>query len=101
MEGAGRFSAVAALVLVLSGCGLESKSPNIWLQNDSDQTVVLQMRARTGPAFAVTAKPHLREWSAGSPPKGLCYIDWEIVDTSGKVLKQVERVCAYDTVVYP
>ena len=95
--------AVVALMLgvSLSGCGLEAERPNIWFRNNSDQTVVLQAMTKFGPVNEVTAKPHTTEWSAGSPPKGKCDSDWEIVDSGGRLLKKVDRVCAYDTVVYP
>jgi hypothetical protein len=91
----------AALALALSGCGLEGERPNIWLQNNSDQPVTLHMLTTSGPLLSVTAKAHTTEWSSGSPPKDGCLINWEIVDTSGKVLKKIDKVCAYDTVVYP
>lgn len=96
-------AAVAAvtLALTLSNCGLEAERPNIWLQNKSDQTVVLQMATDPGPSLQVTARPHTTTQSAGSPPKDHCLDDWEIVDSAGKVLKKVGKVCAYDTVVYP
>ncbi len=94
-------AALAAGTLALTGCGLESKRPNIWLQNNSDQTVILQMRTDAKPAFAATAKAQSTQWSGGSPPEGQCYTNWEIVDAAGKVLKKLDKVCAYDTVVYP
>jgi hypothetical protein len=93
--------ATAGLALVLAGCGLEGERPNIWLQNNSDQTVTLHMVTASGPLLSVTAKPHKTEWSGGSPPKDGCLVNWEIVDTTGKVLKKLDKVCAYDTVVYP
>lgn len=93
--------ATAVLVLTLAGCGLEGERPNIWLQNDSDQTVILQARADGTPVPKATATPRSTKWSGMSPLKGHCAPNWEIVDTTGKVLKKIEKVCAYDTVVYP
>lgn len=93
--------AIGTLMVVLSACGLEAEKPNIWLQNNSSQTVTLQKQTDDGPIFKVTAKPHTTEWSGGSPVKGYCLNNWAIVDTSGKVLKKIDKVCAYDTVVYP
>jgi hypothetical protein len=95
--------ALAALTtaLALSGCGLESERPNIWLENNSEQTVILQARADGTPVPKVTAPPGTRQWSGMSPLKGYCAANWEIVDATGKVLKKIDRVCAYDTVVYP
>ncbi len=91
----------AALALALSGCGLENKRPNIWLQNNSDQTVVIHTVTEYGLVNQATAKPHTTEWSDGSPAGDRCSGNWEIVDTSGRVLKKIDKVCAYDTVVYP
>jgi hypothetical protein len=93
--------ATAVLLLTLAGCGLEGERPNIWLQNDSGQTVTLRAITDYGPTFQVTAKPNTKEWSDGSPAKGQCSTNWEIVYTAGKVLKKIDKVCAYDTVVYP
>jgi hypothetical protein len=91
----------AVLALALSSCGLEGERPNIWLQNNSDQTVVIPHRYRVGLVNQATAKPHTTEWSDGSPAEDRCSDNWEIVDTSGRVLKKIDKVCAYDTVVYP
>lgn len=94
--------AAAALAVALSGCVLvEAERPSIWLQNDSDQTITLQMVTRNGPLLPVVAKPHTTQKSSGSPPKDDCLTDWEVVDASGKVLKKIAKVCANDTVVYP
>ena len=94
--------ATAAVALTFSGCVLvEAERPNIWLQNNSDQTVTLQMVTRDGPLLPVVAKPHTTQKSSGSPPKNDCLTDWEVVDASGKVLKKIAKVCANDTVVYP
>jgi hypothetical protein len=93
--------ATAALALTLTGCGLEGERPNIWLQNNSDETVVLQARVDDEPLPQATAKPHTTQWSDNSPIKGYCADNWEIADSAGKVLKKIDKVCAYDTVVYP
>ncbi len=93
--------AAGTLAISLSGCLIEAERPNIWLQNNSSQSVTLQMHTDHQPAFKVTAEPHTTQRSNGSPPKGHCYTTWEIVDTSGMVLKKLDKVCAYDTVVYP
>jgi ABC-type uncharacterized transport system auxiliary subunit len=93
--------AAAALALTLAGCGLEGERPNTWLQNNSDETVVLQARVDDEPLPRATAKPRSTQWSDNSPIKGYCAPNWEIVDTAGKVLKKIAKVCAYDTVVYP
>lgn len=93
--------ATAALVLTVAGCGLEGARPSIRLQNNSDVTVTLQKVTRDGPLVPVTATPHTTEESSGSPAKGQCTTNWEIVDEKGNVLKKVDQVCAYETVVYP
>jgi hypothetical protein len=91
----------ATIALALGGCGLEGARPSIWLQNNSELTVTLQIDTGNGLLFPVTAKPHTTEKSSGSPAKGQCLTDWEIVDQNGTLLKKVAQVCAYDTVVYP
>ncbi len=93
--------AAAVLALTLAGCVIEPERPNIWLQNNSDEIVVLQARIDDRPIPQATAKPQTTLWSGNSPLKGRCVDNWEIVDTSGKVLKKIDKVCAYDTVVYP
>jgi predicted small lipoprotein YifL len=93
--------ATAVLALTLAGCGLEGEKANIYLQNNSEETVVLQKQTDDQPIFKVTAKPHTTELSGGSPAKGHCLGNWAIVDASGKVLKNIDKVCAFDTVVYP
>ncbi len=94
--------ATAAVALTLSGCVLvEAERPNIWLQNNSDQPITLQKVTQQGPEGAVTAKPHTTQEGPASSPKDRCLINWEIVDSQGKVLKKLDKVCAYDTVVYP
>ncbi len=101
MKSAPLLLGTAVLALALSSCGLEGERPNIWLQNDSDQTIVIQVRVDGRPLPQATAKPHTKEWSDGSPAKDHCSVNWEIIDTQGKVLKKIDKVCAYDTVVYP
>ena len=92
--------AAAVLAVALAGCGLEGERPNIWLQNDSDQTIVIQVRVDGRPLPQATAKPHTKEWSDGSPAKDHCSVNWEIVDTSSTVLQKVGKVCAYHTAAY-
>ena len=92
--------ATAALSLALASCGLEAERPYIQLQNDSDRIVVLQTRVDERPVPMMTVAPHTTLKSMNSPLKGRCVSDWEIVDTDGKLLKKIDRVCSYDTVVY-
>ena len=71
------------------------------LQNNSDQAIILQALTKVGPRAQITAKPGATLRSLQSPLKNECESGWEIVDSQGKVLKKLDRVCAYDTVVYP
>ena len=93
--------AAGTLTMTLSGCLIEAERANIWLQNNSDQTITLQKVTAQGPQGSVTAKPHATQKGSSSSSKGECLLNWEIVDSEGKVLRRIEKVCAYDTVVYP
>lgn len=93
---------VLAMMSTLAGCGLEGKPPRVWLKNDSDQVVVLELNTSQGGADqAATAEPHTVERSRIAPPDGDCWTNWRIVDQSGKLLKAIDRVCGSDTVTYP
>ena len=93
--------ATAALARTLTGCGLEGEKGNIYLQNNTNETVVLQAKVDDKPVPMATAKPHTTQLSGNSPSKGYCAANWEIVDTGGKLLKKIDKVCAFDTIVYP
>ena len=101
MKAATSALAILTLAIALSGCLIEAERSNIWLQNNSDRIVVLQAKVDDRPLPQATAKPHTTLWSDNSPLKGRCVDNWEIVDTSGTLLKKLTKVCAYDTVVYP
>lgn len=95
-------SALAVTVaLALGGCGLEAARPIIWLQNNSDQAIVLQAKVDGRVVPKASAMPKMKERSINSPLEGRCANDWEIVDENGTLLKKVDQVCAYDIVVYP
>jgi len=101
MKLVGAALATLTLAMALPGCLVEAERANIWLQNRSSQTITLQKQTDDQPVFKVAAEPHTTEWSDGSPAKGHCLNNWAIVDASGRVLKKIDKVCAYDTVVYP
>lgn len=95
-------SALAATIaLALGGCGLEAARPTILVQNNSDQVIVLQAKVDGRVVPKATAMPHTKERSMNSPLEGRCVNNWEIVDENGRLLKKVDQLCAYDTVVYP
>jgi hypothetical protein len=94
---------------ILAGC--ENPGWNQWdsvsLQNNSDHTIILR-RYLGGPGHyegtprpIVTAPPLERGRRADILPTGLCFAEWDIVDTSGKQLRTIDEVCAGQTVVYP
>jgi hypothetical protein len=94
---------VAGVLLLtsLAGC-LETAPATITIQNDSDQTIVLQNISDSGAkTLGSTVLPRTTQTSSGSPAKGLCYNRWEIVDATGKVLRQIAKICEGDTIKYP
>jgi hypothetical protein len=91
----------ALLLTSLAGC-LETAPATITIQNDSDQTIVLQNISDSGAkTLGSTILPRTTQTSSGSPAKGLCYDRWEIVDAAGRVLRTVDKVCEGDTIKYP
>lgn len=94
-------AALLGIALSLAACGLEGDKPHIYLENNSDQTIVLQKQASSGPIPAITAPPHQSGQTLGSPPYGHCLNNWEIVDENGHVLREIDRVCAEDHILYP
>lgn len=94
-------AALLGIALSLAACGLEGDKPHIYLENNSDQTIVLELRTSNGPIPVLTAPPHQSGQTLGSPPSGHCYDDWEIVDQGSHVLREIDRVCADDHIVYP
>ena len=93
-------AALLGIALSLTGCGFGTKEPHIYLENKSDQTIVLQQPSESG-TIKVTAPPHVTSESLNSPPSGHCWDNWQIVDENGKVLREIDRVCAEDHIVYP
>jgi hypothetical protein len=94
-------------VIPISGCLIESPRGDYSFQNNSQQTVALRLPVRGGPGadkdyiFTTTAAPGETVHVPTAFGPGQCFKDWEIVDTSGELLRKVERVCDKDTVVYP
>lgn len=93
-------AALLGIALSLAGCGLEGKQPHIYLENKSDQPIVLQQPAESG-TITVTAPPHVTRQTLASPPYGHCWDNWQIVDENGKLLREIHRVCADDHITYP
>lgn len=75
----------------------------ITLQNDSDQTVILRRSVGNPPTPypLITARPHETRTLPDVVGKGDCLVSFDIVDSAGKQLRDVGKVCANGTVVYP
>jgi uncharacterized lipoprotein NlpE involved in copper resistance len=94
--------AFAAAILV----GCENPGWNQWdsvsLQNNSDQTIILRRQwLGTTPDPLAAVAPGKTAKTEALVAAGQCQTDWDIVDTSGKQLRTIDKVCAGETVVYP
>ncbi len=100
----GRVGAAAGIVLVAAGLvGCEHPLPKTWIQNDSDQIIVVRKLIDQEPGHmpGTTVAPHQTLEAQGMVSKGSCTRYWEIVDVDGNRLRYLEQVCDASTVKYP
>lgn len=91
--------------LSIGGCesqGFGEPSAPVWLQNDSDQTVVLR-RVYDDKSTVLVARveAHKKVELDNVATKYSCFSNWELADITGSRLRSIEKICANDTIVYP
>jgi hypothetical protein len=99
-------SASLCLVAALAIAGCEAEGwglQPVSVQNNTDQTIILRQMLGTpaSPNPIATAGPHQTATRDYVLPSGPCSGGFDIADTSGKQLRELDKVCANETVVYP
>jgi hypothetical protein len=91
--------------LTITGCesrGFGEPPALVWLQNNSDQTVVLR-RLYDDQSTVLVAKveAHQKVELDNVATKYTRLLNWELADPAGNRLRGIGKICANDTIVYP
>lgn len=87
--------------LSLAGCIIEASPSRYWIENKTDNAIVVRQPVENGYLRVTRVPAHQRVEVDGLVAKDFCTPGFEIADESGKRLRTIGKICDGDTVVYP